>query len=243
MASQHKITHYTDPDCPWCHRVDVALKVLGVPHEKVTVDLDKPREPWYYEINPKGTVPSLKYSNDSTVSEPQIIPDSGAITQFLADLFPPRLLPPSDESPSAALVRARMTLLLDAWSKVPSKFFAILLAPTPAEQDEHVKDLIAMLEKDIEPMLGGMAPFFGGSKELTYVEVMCASILARMIFYAEDGTCVPSTLKSGLDSLPKFSKWATAVATDEIVASFFNAGRYKTRMAAFRENLLAKGKP
>jgi glutathione S-transferase len=47
-----KIILYTNHLCPWAHRAHIALKELGLDYEEVIIDLDKPREPWYLEINP-----------------------------------------------------------------------------------------------------------------------------------------------------------------------------------------------
>jgi glutathione S-transferase len=47
-----KIILYTSHLCPWAHRAHIALKELGLEYEEVIIDLSKPREPWYLEINP-----------------------------------------------------------------------------------------------------------------------------------------------------------------------------------------------
>ena len=47
-----KIKLYTNHGCPWAHRAHITLKELGLPYEEVIIDLTKPREPWYLEINP-----------------------------------------------------------------------------------------------------------------------------------------------------------------------------------------------
>ena len=47
-----KITLYTNHRCPWAHRAHIALKELGLDYEEVIIDLTKPREPWYLDINP-----------------------------------------------------------------------------------------------------------------------------------------------------------------------------------------------
>jgi glutathionyl-hydroquinone reductase len=47
-----KFTLYTNHRCPFAHRVHIVLKELGLKYEEVFIDLDKPREPWYLEINP-----------------------------------------------------------------------------------------------------------------------------------------------------------------------------------------------
>jgi len=46
------ITLYTNHGCPYAHRAHIALKELKLPYEEVIIDLDKPREPWYLEVNP-----------------------------------------------------------------------------------------------------------------------------------------------------------------------------------------------
>lgn len=50
--SKPEIILYTNHQCPWAHRAHIALKELGLPYKEVIIDLDKPREPWYLEINP-----------------------------------------------------------------------------------------------------------------------------------------------------------------------------------------------
>jgi glutathione S-transferase len=47
-----KIKLYTNHGCPWAHRAHITLKELDLPYEEIIIDLDKPREPWYLEINP-----------------------------------------------------------------------------------------------------------------------------------------------------------------------------------------------
>jgi glutathione S-transferase len=54
--SDYRVTLYTYHGCPYAHRAHIALKELGLPFEEVIIDLDKPREPWYLQVNP---VPSL----------------------------------------------------------------------------------------------------------------------------------------------------------------------------------------
>ena len=51
MASP-KIILYTYHGCPWAHRAHIALKETGLDYEEVIIDIKKPREPWYLEINP-----------------------------------------------------------------------------------------------------------------------------------------------------------------------------------------------
>ena len=47
-----KITLYTNHRCPYAHRAHIVLRELGLPYEEVIIDLDRPRDPWYLEVNP-----------------------------------------------------------------------------------------------------------------------------------------------------------------------------------------------
>ena len=86
--SSPKLTLYTSRYCPWAHRAQFALHELGLEYEEIIIDLTKPREPWYLEINPRGLVPTLKYGDE-------IIIESGIITQFLGMPSSPSRFPAS----------------------------------------------------------------------------------------------------------------------------------------------------
>ena len=53
------ITLYASRLCPWAHRAYIALSELGLDYTEVQIDLTKPREPWYLEINPVRPPPLL----------------------------------------------------------------------------------------------------------------------------------------------------------------------------------------
>lgn len=50
--SDPKITLYTNHGCPWAHRAHIAIKEIGLPYDEVIIDLTKPREQWYLDMNP-----------------------------------------------------------------------------------------------------------------------------------------------------------------------------------------------
>ena len=57
---QGELTLYTNHGCPWAHRAHIILKELGLDYKEVIIDLERPRDPWYLEINPVGvTLASL----------------------------------------------------------------------------------------------------------------------------------------------------------------------------------------
>lgn len=52
-----------------------------------------------------------------------------------------------------------------------NNLFYPLLKAEGEEQENIGKELLAAVEKEIEPLLKDAAPFFGGSKDLTLAEV------------------------------------------------------------------------
>lgn len=91
-----KITLYTNHSCPYAHRAHITLSELNLPHEEVIIDLNTPRPQWYLDINPRGLVPSIKYSKEGVYDE-EIVTESAIVSQFLMDEFPSSLLPGSQE--------------------------------------------------------------------------------------------------------------------------------------------------
>jgi glutathione S-transferase len=108
-------------------------------------------------------VPSLSYNGE-------IITESAIVAQFLADTYPSHLIKTSSE-PGGALQRARINFFVDTYfSKVHGQFISITNKASD-EQEAGVNAFVAAIEKEIEPLLKDAAPFFGGSKRLTLVEV------------------------------------------------------------------------
>ncbi|KAL6707751.1 hypothetical protein ACN47E_003872 [Coniothyrium glycines] len=204
-----KITLYTNHRCPWAHRAHIVLKELGLPYEEVIIDLGKPREPWYLEVNPRGLVPAININGE-------IVTESGIVAQFLADAYPSHLLPPAG-SLESALTRARIGFFVDTWfSKAGSFWFQILVQDKEEEKERLSKDLVTAVSKEIEPLLQDANPFFGGSSKLTLAEALTAPFILRIYRLTANGL-LPKSVVSGLDSLPSFSKWAAEVIKAESV--------------------------
>ncbi|KAF2773379.1 thioredoxin-like protein [Teratosphaeria nubilosa] len=217
-----KIVLYTNHRCPYAHRAHIALEQLNLPFEEVIIDLDTPRPQWYLDINPRGLVPSIKYSVSGIFDEPEIITESAIVVQFLADSFPSAFLPASKESPFAPLQRARINFFVDTWNtKVASLQYPTMKA-TGAEKDQKLSEWIAAVKKEIEPLLADAAPFFGGSKELTFAEAISAPFLIRWYSFANDGELLPKSFVEELNYLPNFSKWANAVVKHKSVLTIYD---------------------
>ncbi|CAN9081284.1 thioredoxin-like protein [Alternaria alternata] len=204
-----KITLYTNHRCPWAHRAHIVLKELGLPYEEVIIDLGKPREPWYLEINPRGLVPAIDFNGE-------IITESGVVATFLADAYPSHVLPAAG-SPDAALTRARINFFVDTWfSKAGSYFYKILMAGSEDEKAKLSQEFVDVVGKEIEPLLKDAKPFFGGSQKVTLAEALTAPFIIRTYAMAKN-ELLPKSITSGLDALPNFSKWAAEVVKQDSV--------------------------
>ncbi|KAJ4316788.1 hypothetical protein N0V94_005280 [Neodidymelliopsis sp. IMI 364377] len=204
-----KITLYTNHRCPWAHRAHVVIKELGLEYEEVIIDLDTPREPWYLEVNPRGLVPAIKFND-------QIITESSVVSRFLADAYPSHLVPNTGTA-DAALTRARINFFVDTWfDKVGSYWFQILRKDSEDEKEALVKEFVATVGKEVEPLLKDASPFFGGSSKITLAEALTAPFILRVFSFSKNGL-LPKSVVEGFEGLPNFNKWANAVIKEESV--------------------------
>ncbi|KAI9811086.1 MAG: hypothetical protein M1827_005668 [Pycnora praestabilis] len=242
-----KITLYTNHLCPWAHRAHIVLRELGLPYEEVIIDLDRPREEWYLKINPRGLVPSIIY--DHPLVGPQIITESAIVSTFLADAHPsPSFYLASRSTPTAALERARMAFFVDTYtSKVSPLLYASIRAEALQEKEEKGKELVGVLEKEVEPLLKGegegegKGPFFGGGERITLAEALTAPFILRLYSGAND-TLLPKSLLPALEKLPNFNKWAKAVMKQESVTYIWDADTVTKRTEERMEKMRKEGK-
>jgi len=226
-ATDHKVTLYTYHGCPYAHRVHIALNELGVKYEEVYIDLDKPREPWYLQINPRGLVPALKISSPALGGE-HILIESAIIVQFLADVVPGRLAPPSN-TPLGAIYRARLNFFIDTWNtKVGTLMFHLFKAASVSEREVFAAEWVKAVSKEIEPLLTDADPFFAGSKRMTLAEVMIAPFIVR-IYALATANVLPKSVIEGLEKLPNFGRWASDVRKEPSVLSVWNADKFVER--------------
>jgi len=226
-----KIKLYTNHRCPWAHRSHIVLKELGLDYEEVIIDLDKPREPWYLEVNPRGLVPTIDFNGS-------IIAESGIVSTFLADAYPSHLYPASG-SPGAALVRARINFFVDTWfSKVGSKLYQIQTASSP-EKETLAQQFVDIVAKEIDPLLKDAKPFFGGSEKMTLAEALTAPFVLRAYALTRAGL-LPESVVEGFDKLPYFSKWAKEVTKQESVLYVWDEERTMKATKRKIESMKAK---
>ncbi|KAI5798007.1 putative glutathione S-transferase [Peziza echinospora] len=215
-----KITLYTNHLCPYAHRAHVALEELGLEFEEVHIPLDRPRDQWYLDINPRGLVPSLKYGD-------HIITESLIVTEFLADLAPSHLIP-QPNTVEGAVARARQRFFIDTFStKILSfwmKAFQLGALPGTEAHTNFGNEFVAAIEKELEPLLHDAAPFFGGSDKPTLAEVNTGSFLLRLwaLSTTKSGEYIPAAAVRKLEALPNFGKWAKATLAHPSVLSIWD---------------------
>lgn len=236
---QPTIILYTNHGCPFAQRAHIILDELKLAYEEVVIDLDTPRPQWYLDINPQGLVPAIKYSIPGMLSE-VIITESAIVAQFLCDNFPSHLLPASGDSASAALIRARISFFCQTWTdKISPSQFAVMRAESPEEKAMTAKAAIALIKKEIEPLLANANPFFGGSEYLTFAEVFTAPFVQRLVTLAEDGEMVPKELLEDMEELPNFGRWIQAVLGHENATRIFEKEKFleisRRRLQKMRE--------
>ena len=142
-----------------------------------------------------------------------------------------------------------------------------LLHPTlKSEGDEKEKlggQLVQVLEKEIEPLLEGAGPFFGGKESLTLAEVyrraiqrlrlqttvkkltvakaLTAPFVLRYRAFAQNGL-IPQSVLTGLDALPNYSKWSKAIHAQDAVTFVFDAQTLVDKTAERIAKMKAEGK-
>ena len=145
----------------------------------------------------------------------EIITESGIVSTFLADAYPSHVFPAAG-NPKDALTRARINFFVDTWfNKAGSAWFKILMADKE-EKEKLSQDLVAVVGKEIEPLLKDASPFFGGSGKITLAEALTAPFILRIYALTKHGS-IPQSVLDGFEKLPNFSKWAAEVIKHDSV--------------------------
>ena len=162
------------------------------------------------------------------------------MSRFLADAYPSHLVPATG-TVDGALTRARINFFVDTWfDKVGSYYFQILRADDE-KKESLVKDFVAVVGKEIEPLLKDAAPFFGGSQKVTLAEALTAPFILRVYSFSRNGM-LPKSVLEGFEGLPNFNKWAQAVNEAESVTYIWNEEEVVPAMKKKIETMKAAAK-
>lgn len=198
------------------------------------------------------------------ILEDEIITESAIVSTFVADMYPnSSFWPASRESPTSALTRARITFFVDAFFGKVNSYMYQLLKAEGEEKEKLGAELVEAVKKEIEPLLEGCGPFFGGSESITLAEV-CAEItvepsslevatglmdvqaltapfVIRYHTYGEEDV-MPKSMLKGLEALPNYSKWSKAIRAEDSVTYVFDGPEVVKTTKARIEKLKAEAK-
>ncbi|XP_014485679.1 PREDICTED: pyrimidodiazepine synthase-like [Dinoponera quadriceps] len=144
LARLYSMTH-----CPFAHRIRLILTLKDVPHDIVNINL-KNKPDWYFEINPKGTVPSYIDTNG------EIITDSLLIANYLDEKYPEPALYNEE-------TKNRDLELLDNYTKIAIIFKNCLYDEDKRQLEEIVAEIMDYLDEYEQELNIRQTPFFGGS--------------------------------------------------------------------------------
>jgi len=218
----------------------IVIKELGLPYKEEIIDLDRPRDPWYLKVNPRGLVPSIRYNGE-------IITESLVVSQFLADAHQSHLIPPSTGAGNA-LHRARVNFFADTFiTKALPHIFGGWRAQTDEEKDAAAETLVAAVVKELEPLFSwdeNKGPFFGGSEKVTLAEALTAPFVLRLygLGKPEYGIGSPKTLTLLAEKAPKFNTWASKVVEEPSVTYIWDEKKVAEKSKARFAKLAAEKK-
>ncbi|OQU94092.1 Glutathione S-transferase, domain-containing protein [Cladophialophora immunda] len=207
------ITLYTAHHCPFAHRVQIALRELGLEFETHLVDITIPRTAEYLAVSPSGMVPALAHDG-------RVLTESALISQFLADSYPGHLLKASTDS-AGALQRFQIGYFVDTYfGKAHPLFDSTVFSNGADAKTATASKYIDAVVRHVEPLLADAAPFFGGSNRLTLAEVLTGPFLLRVLTLPNYEQLVPSFVPKALeDGAPNFWTWTRAVAAEKSVTA------------------------
>ncbi|KAG0218216.1 hypothetical protein BGW41_000358, partial [Actinomortierella wolfii] len=155
-------------------RARVAVAETGFKAETVNIDLSRPRDPWYLEINPYGQVPALKIEGDDFV-----ILESNIVAKYIAESHPEAGLIVSDPKEKAQtdfLIHQFSNRVFPAWFKLAHTLDKAQRPELEAEFIKQLRDFTRFLEKASQST--GKGPFIHGAK-FTFADVSTATLASR----------------------------------------------------------------
>lgn len=188
-------------DCPFCHRVLLALEEKQAPYSRDYVDFaDKPK--WLLEINPEGSVPVVK---DRETGE--WFTDSAKFVDYLEDKQPSPALGKTPDVPEAG-------------SQVFPKFVAaIKAAPEDNSQLQPVEEELQKLNSHLE----ANGPFLKG-QDISSGDLALAPKLhhLQVALKAFKGFEIPkdlTALHKYLEGVQSRQSWQNTQYSDDLVLS------------------------
>ncbi|KAG0270094.1 hypothetical protein DFQ27_000752 [Actinomortierella ambigua] len=212
--SAQKFTLFSSVVCPWAQRARVAIAETGLKAETVEIDLTRPRDPWYLEINPYGQVPALKVEGEDFV-----ILESNIVAKYIAELHPEAGLIVADPKE-----RAQSDFLIHQFSnRVHSVFFKFIHTLDKVKRNEleadflkQLHDFTRFLEKASQST--GKGPFIHGAK-FTFADLSLAPLVSRYFLAERLHPDYKFPNRKSHPELSRFFDWQDAVLARPSVIS------------------------
>ncbi|KAF9973437.1 hypothetical protein BGZ73_003330 [Actinomortierella ambigua] len=209
-----KFILYSSEVCPWAQRARVAVAETGFNAETVEIDLTRPRDPWYLEINPYGQVPALKIEGDDFV-----ILESNIVAKFIAESHPEAGLIVADPKE-----RAQTDFLVHQYAeRVFPAFFKVAFTQDKEKRPEleanflkQLKDFNRFLEQASQST--GKGPFVHGAK-FTFADLSLSPLLTRLFLAEHFQPDYKLPNRKSHPELSRFFDWVDAVVARPSVIS------------------------
>jgi RNA polymerase-associated protein len=196
------MTLYSDPTCPYSHRVRFVLAEKGITAEIVEVDASSPKPEDLVDLNPYAEAPTL-------VDRDLVLYDTKVIAEYLDERFPHPPLMPVDPV-SRAKARLVVYRIERDWYRLLDTMEAGADSDIDAARKELGEGLIASDE-----VFGSGMPYFL-SEELTVMDCALAPLLWRLPHYGVE-------LPASAESLHEYQE--RLFALDSFQASLSDAER------------------
>jgi glutathione S-transferase len=176
-GDEKMLKFYTLDMCPYAQRCWIALLELGVPFERVPVQLrgeNSDREWFERDVNPRGKVPAL-------VDGDVVVYESLICNEYLCDKYPGGT-ESSSLMPTSAAARAQVRLWnehLD--SKLAPAHFTLLMSKDDADDDEKTSALEAALGVYEAKLIGDGRAYLAG-QDFTLADVNALPFFERLVF-------------------------------------------------------------
>ena len=187
--------------CPWVQRAVIALRAKGVDFDVTYINL-REKPDWFLEISPHGKVPVLKVGD-------QVLFESNAITEYLDEVFEPRL------HPADPIERARNRAWTDflptfAWGPGISNLSYWASAEALPDALETARSRVQRLEGALRER-GNDGPYFNGPK-LSLVDAAYGPFFQRFAI-------AERALKTGLlEQFPLVKAWSAALIANDTIS-------------------------
>ncbi|MGD8710875.1 MAG: glutathione S-transferase N-terminal domain-containing protein [Ectothiorhodospiraceae bacterium] len=202
VSRRSVMTLYSDPTCPYSHRVRFVLAEKGITAEIVEVDASSPKPEDLVDLNPYAEAPTL-------VDRDLVLYDTKVIAEYLDERFPHPPLMPVDPV-SRAKARLVVYRIERDWYRLLDTMEAGADSDIDAARKELGEGLIASDE-----VFGSGMPYFL-SEELTVMDCALAPLLWRLPHYGVE-------LPASAESLHEYQE--RLFALDSFQASLSDAER------------------